>query len=204
MLRIRINPSVDYYIKNDKSDELMTILDVYDNDVFHNGSPNKLYVKHDDKYIDYGDITKFELNYKSMFGKNHSKSKTRIDYTYNEIRALYSSGTFTLSKRQMLWENELIKQLNITGNVVLSIFVDSVITVYTLLEIYHLMIFKYPFIDKKYHLIRQLFIQNDDKIYNIQLTDLHINDRFILDYTFQELSDIQDSKNYTIGPNPLI
>jgi hypothetical protein len=204
MLRIKINPSVEYYIKNDKTDKIMTILDVYNNTLFCNGSPNKLYVKHNDTYIDCGDITDFELNYKSMYGLRGVSRYDIPEYTYDEIYAVYSSGTFTLNKRRDLNENILTEQLNILDNVVFSMRIGNVFNMYTLLEIYHFMIIKCGFAIPRYNSNSILFIQISDKIYNISLVNLYINDRFILDYSFDELSDIQNSKNFIISPNSTI
>jgi hypothetical protein len=44
----------------------------------------------------------------------------------------------------------------------------------------------------------------EDIVYYIEYIDIHINGKYILDYTFSELSTIVDSENYIIGPNPIL
>ena len=187
MERIYISSSDDYYLIQSNNTRKFTIIDLYNNR--KQKSPGvpcisfNIYVKEDNKFVDKGHF-EYKLNYKQI-----------IFYTLDEIISIHKLGKFTLFKYTG-W-HKLENPINVKGKCFIKLHndSDSKTSYCNLVEYY------WTLCSSSCYTNMSMNLMYDDAAFSIKDIDLHINGKYILDYTSSELSDIVDSKNYIIGPN---
>lgn len=189
MERIYITSSDDYYLMAPNDTKKYTLIDLYNNRKSINGYPPhisfKLYVKENGKYVD-KNYFDHRLNYKNI-----------ANYTLDEIISIHKLSIFTLFKYYQC--NKLEKPINIKGK---CYFKENHNDYYGLVEYYWKLC-------ETYVTKPTTHLMYNDVVYNLSYSenssskyvDIHINGKYILEYTSSELSAIVDSQNYIIGSN---
>lgn len=191
MERIYITSSDNYYLLAPNNTKKYTLVDVYNNK--HSGNSQhisfNLYVKENGKFID-KKYFQHCINYKNI-----------NNYTLDEIISIHKLGIFTLSHYNQ--RNKLENPINIKGRCYIKLQgnqnnCDD--TVYCNLVDYYWFLYERNYTN--YVLTRgSSRLMYDDVVFDIKDIDLHINGKYILEYTANDLSTIMDSQNYVIGPN---
>lgn len=189
MERIYITSSDDYYLMAPNDTKKYTLIDVYNNRKSINGYPKhisfKLYVKENGKYVDKGEF-QYRINYKNI-----------ETYTLDEIISIHKLGKFTLFKYTSWCKFE--NPINVKGK---CYFKENNNNHYDLVGYYWQLC-------ETYVTKPTTHLMYNDVVYNLSYSenssskyvDIHINGKYILEYTSSELSAIVDSQNYIIGPN---
>jgi len=204
MERIRITPTTEYFFKGENGKQYnLTELYNFSKTTNCDGSVH-LYVKNGKGCTEYKNITQYKINY-----------KPRQDYTLDEIVAFQKLGNFTFSKNSYnnYDYNLLNTPIHITGPVIFEIqksyhsYEINAFSRSRLLELYLFLIQhkpKFPiyiFYNDKRYSVGNISLWSDRGVVNI---DIYINGKYILDYTYEELSIIERSNNYIISPSPII
>jgi len=191
MERIRITPTTKYFLKGILGNT-RTLMDLYELKIAHADGLSRdvsmyLHIKQNDEWVIYHNIDTYDINHRNI-----------LSFSEGEIEDFMALSDFTFTKK--VCNGILDKSLNIDGTAIFEVGTDK-------------NAFDYPECDSKYlqkvrllelymsiidkgHGVYVVYVYYNDKRY--LLDGVFINNKPLSDYTYQEVDEIERSRNYTI------